>query len=189
MCIMANGLTPAWWWDISWTNADLLSVGQIGTNFSKIWMKTSSNKMQLKMWYPQWLQVCLGTNMFKSVTKFYAVIWGYNQEMRMLFLFQCTNPNIIFLKSEEKTENKYLINSYKVEKNHYPLHLCLLLSLHPVRVLTVHWIVTLTKHYNPMFLKSFPYQVSLTLPFRRPFYLTPKDPVLPWPCSLNDKMS
>ena len=48
----ANGLSPARCWAITWTNADLLSNGPSGTNFSEIWIATltfSFRKMRLKM--------------------------------------------------------------------------------------------------------------------------------------------
>ena len=34
-----NGLSPIWGLAITWTNADLLSIGTVGTNLSEIWIK------------------------------------------------------------------------------------------------------------------------------------------------------
>ena len=47
-----NGLSPVWRQAITWTNAALLSIGSLGTNFSEILIKTqnfSFTKMHLKM--------------------------------------------------------------------------------------------------------------------------------------------
>ena len=51
-----NGLAPVWRQAIAWTNADLLSIGPLGTNFSEILMLIltfSFKKKQLK-WQPFW---------------------------------------------------------------------------------------------------------------------------------------
>ena len=47
-----NGLSPVRWQAISWTNADLLSIGPLGANLSEIQMEIhnfSFMKMHLKM--------------------------------------------------------------------------------------------------------------------------------------------
>ena len=46
-----NGLLPVWHQAITWTNADLLSIGPLGTKFSELWFKIhdfSFMKMHLK---------------------------------------------------------------------------------------------------------------------------------------------
>ena len=46
-----NGLSPVWRQAITWTNADLLSIRPLGTNFSEIWIKIqkfSFTKIHLK---------------------------------------------------------------------------------------------------------------------------------------------
>ena len=47
-----NGLLPIWHQAITWTNADLLIIGPLGTNLIEIWMKIqniSISKMHWKM--------------------------------------------------------------------------------------------------------------------------------------------
>ena len=47
-----NSLLPVWHQAITWTNAALLSIGLLGTNFSEIWigiLSFSFKKMHLKM--------------------------------------------------------------------------------------------------------------------------------------------
>ena len=46
---------------ITWTNADLLSIGPVGTNFSDIWIEIlifSFKKMWLKMSSARWRPIC-----------------------------------------------------------------------------------------------------------------------------------
>ena len=50
---------------ITWTNADLLSVGPLGTNFSEILIKIKKNslkKINLKMLFAKWQPFCLHLN-------------------------------------------------------------------------------------------------------------------------------
>ena len=46
-----NGLSPGWRQTIIWTNAGLLSIELLGTNFGEIWIRilSSFNKMHLKL--------------------------------------------------------------------------------------------------------------------------------------------
>ena len=37
--VSSNGLLPVQHQAITWTNADLLKIGPLGTNFSEIWIK------------------------------------------------------------------------------------------------------------------------------------------------------
>ena len=60
-----NGLSPIWHQAIIWTNAGLLWIGPIGTNFSKIWNKIhnfSFTKMHLKMSSVKWWPFSPGLN-------------------------------------------------------------------------------------------------------------------------------
>ena len=48
-----NGLSPGWRYAIIWTNAGLLLIGPLGTNFSEILIEiqtSSFKKMHLKVW-------------------------------------------------------------------------------------------------------------------------------------------
>ena len=53
-----NGLAPVRRQAIIWTNANLLSIGSIGTNLAEIFIQIwyfSFKKMHLKMLYEKWL--------------------------------------------------------------------------------------------------------------------------------------
>ena len=56
-----NGLQPVWRQTITWTNADVLSIGPLGTNFSEIRIKIknfSFMKMHLKTSTAKWRPFC-----------------------------------------------------------------------------------------------------------------------------------
>ena len=58
-----NGLSPAQWQAIIWTNAGILLIGSLGKNFSGILIKIhtfSFEKMHLKMLSGKWRPFCLG---------------------------------------------------------------------------------------------------------------------------------
>ena len=60
-----NGLSPDRRQAIIWTNAGILLIGPLGTNFSEnlIWIQTFSfKKMPLKMSSAKWRPFCLGLN-------------------------------------------------------------------------------------------------------------------------------
>ena len=60
-----NGLPPDWRQPIIWTNAWILLVGSLGTNFSKIAIKILIfifKKLHLKMLSGKWHPFCLGLN-------------------------------------------------------------------------------------------------------------------------------
>ena len=60
-----NGLVPGRHQAITWTNAALLSIGPLWTNFSEIWIKIqkfSFLKMHLKMSSGNWRPFCPGLN-------------------------------------------------------------------------------------------------------------------------------
>ena len=61
-----NGLSPGRRQAIIWTNAGILLIGPLGTNFSEILIKiyaSSFKKMHLKMLSAKCLPFCLGLNM------------------------------------------------------------------------------------------------------------------------------
>ena len=64
-----NGLSPgAWRQAIIWTNAGILLIRTLGTNFSEILSTIhafSSNKMHLKMSSAKWSPFCLGLNVLR----------------------------------------------------------------------------------------------------------------------------
>ena len=60
-----NGLSPEWRQAISWTNAGILLIGPLGTNFSEILIEIqtfSLKKMRLKMSSAKCCSFCLGLN-------------------------------------------------------------------------------------------------------------------------------
>ena len=65
-----NGLSPEWRQAIIWTNAGMLLIGPLGTDFSEILIKIqtfSLNKMHLKMSSRKWRPFCLGLNVLKCL--------------------------------------------------------------------------------------------------------------------------
>ena len=64
-----NGLSPRRRQAIIWTNAGILLIGPLGTNFSEISIKIltfSYTKMRLKVSSAKWRPVCLGLNVLKD---------------------------------------------------------------------------------------------------------------------------
>ena len=60
-----NGLSPGRRQAITWTNAGILLIGPLGTNFSEILIKIqlfSFRKMHLKVSFAKWWPFCLGLN-------------------------------------------------------------------------------------------------------------------------------
>ena len=69
-----NGLSPGRRQAIIWTNAGILLIGLLGTNFSEILIKIytfSFKKMHLKMSFGKWRPSCLGLNVLTQ--------WWVNQ--------------------------------------------------------------------------------------------------------------
>ena len=64
-----NGLSPGWRQAIIWTNAGILLIGPLGTNFSDILIEIqtfSFKKAHLKMLSAKWRPFCLGLNVLKT---------------------------------------------------------------------------------------------------------------------------
>ena len=64
-----NGLSPGRRQAIIWTNAGILLIGPLGTNFSEIWIaieEFSFKKMHLKISSGKWRPFCLGLNVLTS---------------------------------------------------------------------------------------------------------------------------
>ena len=60
-----NGLSPGRRQAIIWTNAVILFIRPLGTNFNEIWIKIltfSFTKMRLKVSSAKWRPICLGLN-------------------------------------------------------------------------------------------------------------------------------
>ena len=64
-----NGVSPGWRQAINWTNAGILLIGPLETNFSEILIQLvafSFNKMRLKVSIAKWRLYCLGINVLKG---------------------------------------------------------------------------------------------------------------------------
>ena len=73
-----NGLSPGRRQAIIWTNAGILLIGPLGTNFIKILIGIqtfSFKKMHLKMSSAKWRPFCLGLNVLNSESP-HARSWG-----------------------------------------------------------------------------------------------------------------
>ena len=84
-----NGLSPARRQAITWTNAGILLIGQLGTNFSEIlieFLTFSSKKLRLKMPSAKWQPFCLGLNVLTTKTQ-HGDVWTYVWPSR------CSNNN------------------------------------------------------------------------------------------------
>ena len=71
-----NGLSPGRRQAITWTNAGILLIGPLGTNFSEILIENhifSFKKMRLKLSSVKWRPFCLGLNVLIRVTKLVGV--------------------------------------------------------------------------------------------------------------------
>ena len=66
-----NGLSPGQRQAIIWTNAGILSIGPLGTNFSEILIVINTfsfKKIHLKMSSAIWRPFCLSLNVLKSLS-------------------------------------------------------------------------------------------------------------------------
>ena len=66
-----NGLSPGRRQAITWTNAGILLIGPLGTNFSEILIEIptfSFKKMRLKVSSAKWQPFCLGLNALRGST-------------------------------------------------------------------------------------------------------------------------
>ena len=65
-----NGLSPGRRQAIIWTNAGMLLIGPLGTNFNEILIEIhtfSFKKMHLKMASAKWRPFCLGLNVLTKI--------------------------------------------------------------------------------------------------------------------------
>ena len=74
-----NGLAPEWRQAIIWTNARILLIGPLGTNFSEILIGIQTftfNKMHLKMSSAKWHPFCLSLNVLTEQVRHGVGMWG-----------------------------------------------------------------------------------------------------------------
>ena len=76
-----NGLSPGRRQAIIWTNAGILLIGPLGTNFSEIWIEIqifSFRIMYLKMSSAKWRPFCLGLNVLIQNVRFCCVLLQFD---------------------------------------------------------------------------------------------------------------
>ena len=89
-----NGLSPGRYQAIIWTNAGILLIGPLGTNFSEILIKIytfSFKKMLLKLSSAKWRPFCLGLSVLSSKI-------SYHQISQNLKAMRCVCDCLIILK-------------------------------------------------------------------------------------------
>ena len=95
-----NGLSPGWRQAINWTNAGILLVGRLGTNFSKILIQLlafSFKKMRLKVSTAKRRLFCLGINVLTGRDyhlPFLHQDWFYSNG------FECANKQSLSFRSQ-----------------------------------------------------------------------------------------
>ena len=89
-----NGLSPGRRQAIIWTNAGILSIGPLGTNFSEILIKLHAflcKNMHLKMSSGKWRPSCLGLNVLTACFR-----WQQRKHWSYALLALCEgNPPVI----------------------------------------------------------------------------------------------
>ena len=92
----ANGLAPGQHQAIIWTNAGILSIGLLGTNFNEILIEIHAflfKTINLKMLSGKWRPFCLGLTVFRKVClhsmRLQNTIYHYNYSYQ-LFLTEAT---------------------------------------------------------------------------------------------------
>ena len=80
-----NGLLPCWRQAIIWTNAGIMLIGPLGTNFSEMLIeihKFSFKKMHLEMLSGKWCPFCLGLDVLmpsqsSEIIQNANMFWGF----------------------------------------------------------------------------------------------------------------
>ena len=89
-----NGLSPGRRQAIIWTNAGILLIGPLGTNFSESLIKIhtfSFKKMRLKVSTAKWRPSCLCLNVLKgapAVVCWITVYWLYSQKCARMYMLK-----------------------------------------------------------------------------------------------------
>ena len=90
-----NGLSPGQCQAIIWTNARILFVGPLGTNFSQILIKIlafSFKKIRLKVSSVKWHPFCLSPNVLNSLYQFCSSYFVGLQNLYHMWLNIQKNP-------------------------------------------------------------------------------------------------
>ena len=134
-----DGLSPGRRQDIIWTNAGVLLIGHLGTNFSEISIKIhtfSFKKMHLKMSYGKWLPFCLGLNLTRDSVfpqvhsdcqqrMSRVVVWiaqrtVYNFPGKWLVSFNMKMYLYVFITRYTKSGVYYIVSLIKIKSIAYP---------------------------------------------------------------------
>ena len=118
LTIMAsdNGLSPGRRQAIIWTNAGILLIGPLGTNFNEISIKIHiffCKKIHLKMSSGKWRPFCLGLNVLYALSPghvAYTAVWGLLVAVFLHSLQQVLRPGPLFTK---------MTPSYQYRDSHY----------------------------------------------------------------------
>ena len=90
-----NGLSTGWRQAIIWTNAGILLIGPLGTNFSEILIAIQSfsfKKTRLKMLSVKWQPFCLGLNVLNVSSLVQGIVCQSTQLLRCTVLWStCHN--------------------------------------------------------------------------------------------------
>ena len=90
-----NGLSPGRRQAIIWTNAGILLIGPLGTNFSENLIEIltfSFTKMRLKVSSAKWRPFCLGLNALRPKLAFRAPIYCLGFKIRIVSINVDTGP-------------------------------------------------------------------------------------------------
>ena len=136
-----NGLSPSRCQAIIWTNAGILLIGPLGTNFSEIAIEIdifSFKKMHLKMSSGNWQPSCLGLNVLMCTQVSFCVLgaarWSHD-------------PSYLYLRGDRCTRSLYwdgfeVATHQSVIESH---HLCTDTMLLPSYLL--HYYFFCKQHY------------------------------------------
>ena len=112
-----NGLVPDWRQAIIWTNAGILLIRTLGTNFSEILGKIyafSFKKMHSKMSSEKWWQICLGLNVLSPVALPY---WDLNKVDKIMhFQMVYLRRKLYFIKIPLFIFDWVLVNYYHMHQ-------------------------------------------------------------------------
>ena len=121
-----NGLSPDRRQAIIWSNAGILLIRPLGTNFSEILieiLRYSFKKMRLNVSSAKWRPFCLGLNVLKCPTKHDKIAWGP---------FTHHRPSVHFEKQDS-------IEHILIPLNNTPG------TLTHLKILSEYWVLT---HFN-----------------------------------------
>ena len=96
-----NGLSPGRRQTIIWTNAGILLIRPLGTNFSETWIEIqtfSSKKIRLKMSSAKWPPICLGLNVLTHCPLIYGINFKWGTLQHILKMIVLSNSSEVPLR-------------------------------------------------------------------------------------------